>query len=549
MNKILNPIAKQFTILRAFWNVLAISLLSSIAAGLMALLIRRLTGLSTLGEILGELSIRLIPLPLFTFFLDTFGGEAKHLYLAAITFIIMLITVILGALSWGVHVWFVQRGWLIDGTKLTWIERVVFVILLWGIDACIIVPILGGGFAGSTILSGMGSLIIAHLIYGIIFMLFFIPLLIWQNNRSKEMDDVESSRRTFVRYIALGVGALIVSGGVGFLTWGLTKVQQGTVRLRTGFGSTPPRLVPPPVPSYGNWVPVSGQTPEVTDANDFYVVSKNFSGDPSIDASSWNLEITGLVEHPFKLTYNELLSLSSLTQPHTLECISNNVGENLMGSATWKGVQLRSLLERAGVQLQARFMVFHAADGYSDRLTLDQAMDERTIIAYHMNGDPLTASHGFPARLLVPDLYGMKNGKWLHQLELVADDYAGYWEQRGWTQESYVKPTTRIDTPQEGDVFLSRPLFIAGIAYAGAQGVGQVEVSTDGGLTWQIATLKQPPNELTWVLWEYSWTPLPGSYLVVARCITSEGDYQVTEIAPPLPNGASGYHSVSLTIR
>jgi DMSO/TMAO reductase YedYZ molybdopterin-dependent catalytic subunit len=540
--------AQQDSILRSAWRALGPALLASIAASIIELIVRQIAGVVTLSEILGELLIRTIPLSLFAFFLNRFGGDAKHIYLAGVVLAIILITTFCGSLVWGIRKWCVQRGWLRENNTLTGIEQLALVVVFFVLDALIVVPLLGGGIAGTASSTGAGSLLIAHLIYSGTFIILFSLLLNWQGSRStNSLQPADPSRRAFAQYVALGAGVILV-GGAGVLTWLLTSVRQSAAQVRSGFGSTPPRLVPPPTPTYGDWTTVPNQTPELTATNNFYVVSKNFLSDPEVNAASWQLEITGLVDHPLKLTYSELTALPMVTRAHTLECISNEVGQNLMSTAIWTGVRLKDLLAQAGVQSQASTMVFRAVDGYSDRLTLAQAMDDRTLLAHHINGAPLPSKHGFPVRLLVPDLYGMKNGKWLQQLELIAGDYTGYWEQEGWSHEAHVKTTSRIDTPQDGDILQARPQFIAGVAYAGARGIGRVEVSVDGGHTWQVATLKRPLNELTWVLWEYHWSPQSGNYLIVVRGIDKQGDYQIAEIEPTLPNGATGYHSAAVTV-
>jgi DMSO/TMAO reductase YedYZ molybdopterin-dependent catalytic subunit len=206
-------------------------------------------------------------------------------------------------------------------------------------------------------------------------------------------------------------------------------------------------------------------------------------------------------------------------------------------------------LNHAGIQTGASELVFRAQDGYSDSLHLSQALDPNTLLVYHLNGQPLPQSHGFPVRLLVPGVYGMKNGKWLTTLEVGAGGYSGYWEQQGWSREAVVKTTTRIDVPADGDVLLARSLFIAGVAYAGDRGISRVDVSVDGGQSWQPAILRQPLGNLTWVLWELPWQPASGTYLIVARAIDLEGNVQTPRQAPTLPDGASGYDAIQVTVR
>ena len=316
-----------------------------------------------------------------------------------------------------------------------------------------------------------------------------------------------------------------------------------------------PSHVAPPTPDYANWSPVAGQTAEVTKVSDFYYVSKNLASDPSVDQQSWRLSINGMVDSPYTLTYDQLRALPQIERYHTLGCISNVVGGDLMSNALFTGTSLAAVLNKAGIQAGASEMVFRAADDYSDRLHLAQALDSRSLIVYEINGEPLPQAHGFPARLLIPGLYGMKNGKWLTSLSVDAGDYTGYWEQQGWTREANIKMTARIDVPSSDQLLINKPLVIAGVAFSGDRGIGRVDVSTDGGetyhpATFHAATLRQPLGPLTWVLWQYEWTPPAGGrYVLIARAIDLAGDVQTPAEAPPLPDGSSGYHRISVLVQ
>ncbi|MBF6591919.1 MAG: molybdopterin-dependent oxidoreductase [Ktedonobacterales bacterium] len=361
------------------------------------------------------------------------------------------------------------------------------------------------------------------------------------------------SRRRLLRQGAVAVAIL----GGGALAWeAITGVFGGLLGLGArgrqyplATQATPRRIVPPPQPTYGAWTPVRGQTPEVTATPDFYYVSKGLAGDPTIGVADWRLQIGGMVARPYTLTYSDLMALPATERYHTLECISNEVGGDLMSNALWRGVRLADLLNQAGIQAGASEFIFRARDGYSDSLHLSQALDPRSLVVYLINGEPLPRPHGFPARLLVPGLYGMKNGKWLTSLELGPGGYTGYWEQQGWSREARVKTTTRIDVPTDGDVLLSRPLTLAGVAYAGDRGIARVDVSVDAGRTWQPATLHRPLDDLTWVLWEFPWIPPAGTYVIAARAVDRDGYVQTPAPSPTLPDGASGYNAIQISVR
>ncbi|HMC99336.1 MAG TPA: molybdopterin-dependent oxidoreductase, partial [Ferruginibacter sp.] len=234
----------------------------------------------------------------------------------------------------------------------------------------------------------------------------------------------------------------------------------------------------------------------------------------------------------------------------SLMCISNNVGGQYMSNALWEGIPLVDLLQRAGVKAGATKIVFHAADDYTDTIHLTKALEPTTLLAMHMNGQTLPQEHGFPARMLVPGIYGMKHCKWLTRIEVVNYDYKGYWQQRGWSDAAPVRMTSRIDTPLTGSTIkANQTTYIAGVAFSGNKGISEVDVSTDAGQNWQRAILKQPLSSFTWVLWELAWQPpKTGSYTVVARAIDLEGNVQIPNEEPPLPNGSSGYHSIILNV-
>jgi DMSO/TMAO reductase YedYZ molybdopterin-dependent catalytic subunit len=218
-----------------------------------------------------------------------------------------------------------------------------------------------------------------------------------------------------------------------------------------------------------------------------------------------------------------------------------------MSNALWEGIPLRNLLQRAGVKKGATKVVFHAADDYSDSIHLTKALESTTLLAVHMNGVTLPQEHGFPARLLVPGIYGMKHCKWVTRIEVVNYNYQGYWQQRGWSDAAPVRLTSRIDTPMDGaKITANRPTYIAGVAFSGTKGISEVDVSTDAGKTWRQATLKQPLSGLTWVLWELAWQPVRGTSIVTVRAIDLEGNVQNPHVEPPLPNGSSGYHSITV---
>ncbi len=308
------------------------------------------------------------------------------------------------------------------------------------------------------------------------------------------------------------------------------------------------KIVPPPTPKYGEIHPAPFLSPEISPNDQFYVVSKNFT-DPTVGLNEWNLKVDGQVEHPYTLSYQQLTAMHMQQQYEGMMCVSNEVGGSYMSSAKWEGVRLEDLLHRAGLKPGATKVVLHAYDDYADSIHLSKALEPTTLVAVQMNGTRLPDVHGFPARVLVPGIYGMKHVKWLTHIEVVNYDFQGYWQQRGWDDAAPVRLASRIDTPLDGvGVSSHNTTYIAGVAFSGDKGISEVDVSTDGGHTWQIATLKKPFSHLTWVIWELPWQPKAGQHTITVRAIDMEGNVQDPNPAPPLPIGSSGYHSISVPV-
>ncbi len=289
-----------------------------------------------------------------------------------------------------------------------------------------------------------------------------------------------------------------------------------------------------------------GLSPEITSTKDHYVVSKNIFN-PSVTERGWKLALMGMVDQPLALGLDDLKALPSVERSSTLTCISNRIGGDLIGNSVWTGVRLRDLLEMAGVGPGANEVILWGADNYSDSFPLAEALRDGAIVAYLQNGEPLTRDHGFPARVLVPGIYGMKNVKWVQQIELADRDYQGYWQTRGWSDVAIVQTMSRIDTRQATRLD-DATVGIGGIAYAGLRGIQRVEVSVDGGTTWQEAVVKPAVNELSWNLWGFHWEAEPGTYTVLVRATDGTGTVQTATRTEPLPDGATGYHIVQVVI-
>ena len=288
-------------------------------------------------------------------------------------------------------------------------------------------------------------------------------------------------------------------------------------------------------------------TKPITPNDEFYITS--YRSPPTIRINDWTLSIKGLVERPITLPYEQLLARPTVSQIVTLECVGNTVAGEFLSTAEWEGVSLRSLLLEAGARGDAYDVVFHAADGYSDSIRFDRAMTGDVLIAHRMNGVTLPLGHGFPARIIVPGHYGMKSVQWLTDIEIVAEDYKGYYAQKGWTDEAIVKTTSRIDLPGHGTTIKGLHHYIEGLAFAGTRGIKQVEISTDGGESWMPTTIDVPLSPASWVFWRFDWTaPKPGRHTILVRATDGTGKLQTSIEQDPAPDGASGLHEITVTV-
>jgi DMSO/TMAO reductase YedYZ molybdopterin-dependent catalytic subunit len=293
---------------------------------------------------------------------------------------------------------------------------------------------------------------------------------------------------------------------------------------------------------------LAGITPRVTTNEDHYTVDTTLVK-PRVDIATWRLDVTGAVEAPFALTYDELLDLDAVEQVHTLECISNPTGGELISTAVWTGVRMRDLLERARPTARAFDVVLTSTDGYVDSFPIAKAMEPETVLAYLMNGNTLPQDHGYPVRVLVPNIYGMKNVKWLRSIEVATFDKLGYWQEQGWSDGAIVNTGTRIDIPARTIKWDGGQVTIAGIAFAGSRGIGKVELSFDGGRSWQAAKLEAAAGPLTWRRWSAQWTPPNvGTHTVQARATDGRGDTETPVSRQPFPNGATGYHQLQVNV-
>lgn len=346
-------------------------------------------------------------------------------------------------------------------------------------------------------------------------------------------------------FLAASAGAAVlaaVSGGLGQV------LQAGAGAARTAIRL--PRAVSPAgaLPA-GAELHVPGITPFVTPPRDFYRVDTALVL-PRVDPHAWTLRIHGLVGRPVELSFDDLLKLPLVERYITLTCVSNQVGGPYAGTGRWLGVRLSDLLRRAGIRSGADQILSRSTDGFTAGTPVATVMDGRdALLAVGLDGAPLSTARGFPARLVVPGLYGFVSAtKWVTDLKITrfADDRA-YWAKRGWALEAPIKTMSRIDVPKPLARLNAGDVTVAGVAWAQHRGIARVEVRVDDG-PWNAAELAAVPSADTWRQWRYRWSARPGRHTLTVRATDRTGAVQTPERVPPIPNGASGWQSIVVTV-
>lgn len=542
--------------------------LASIAMMVVMAILRFTTNTISIPELMEESVIHLAGGQVEAFFINTLGVGGKALLLVSIMEGTLLVGGLLGLAF--THYLPVHR---FSGDWRT-VSGILYGLIIGTLLNVIFLPLAGQGFFGAYATQVTAPSGVAMLLYGSTLAPFGIPA--WLNMyilglifalvlvsrlpqpypvaaAESPQAGVMMSRRSVLNAIG-GVVLALIGGVVSWVAIRGMLAPPPVAELQTAGASQPNRSpapaetplpevqVTPVTPAFEGVQPK--MVPEITPVESFYITTKNFI-DPTVDAGPRKLYFAGMVENAYSLTLNDIKAMPAEERIETLACISNPVGGNLIGNARWKGVNFADLLERAKPKSGAVDLLFRCVDGYTDSIPLHVAQANQCFLAYEMNGSPLVARHGYPVRLLVPGIYGMKNVKWLTQVELVNYDYKGYWESQGWSETAEYQTMSRIDYPLQGSI-PAKPIYVSGIAFAGNRGIKKVEVSTDGGSTWNEAQLRPPLGKYTWVLWLYPWQPKPGSYKLVVRATDGTGELQTAQEADTYPNGATGYHWVPL---
>jgi DMSO/TMAO reductase YedYZ molybdopterin-dependent catalytic subunit len=353
---------------------------------------------------------------------------------------------------------------------------------------------------------------------------------------------VDAERRTFMGWlagIAAASAAASVFGGVLF-----QKKEKVSEQLPWSATHTLPN-------ADAAVKPAPGTRAEFTPVKDHYRIDID-TMPPRVDIGKWRLKIMGLVNNPKGYTIDEIRSMPAMNQFITIECISNPIAGDLIGTQRWTGVSLKHLLPELGIQPEATHFDIKAVDGFHETISLEDINnDERIMLAYAWDGLPLTIPHGFPLRIYIPDHYGMKQPKWIESMEAVAQGQEGYWVERGWDRKARVRTTSVIDTVAV-DSKITGPngkmlVPVGGIAYSGARGISKVEIQVDGD-DWREAQLRTPLSDTTWVIWRYDYPYQEGEHTFVVRCYEGDGTPQIEATASPHPSGATGFHSVTMSM-
>ncbi|MEJ5945245.1 molybdopterin-dependent oxidoreductase [Pseudokineococcus basanitobsidens] len=499
--------------LAALAGVLAAALTLGVAQVLAALLAPTAAPVIAVGDAFVDLT----PGWLKDFAIDTFGTNDKTALLVGIGLVLAVLAVAAGVLGR------VQRR-LGDAV----------VIVLGGVGA-----VAAGTRPDAGALAPLPSLLGA--VAGLVALHLLLDRLPARGARGPQ----GSSRRGFLT--AAGItGVAAVASFVGGRALG--AASRGVASARSALRVPAPATTAPPVPEAVD-VGVDGVEPWQTPNEEFYRIDTALTV-PQVDPSTWTLKIHGMVEEEVEIDFAELTSGELLETWVTLTCVSNQVGGRLISNARWVGLPIRELLARARPTGGADMVLSTSADGWTASTPLEALTDDDVdaILAVQMNGEPLPTEHGFPVRMVVPGLYGFVSAtKWVVDLEVTT--YAAktaYWTDRGWSERGPIKTASRIEVPTPLERQPVGDAVAAGTAWAQGRGIAKVEVQVDDG-EWQEAELAASYNDQTWVQWRFGYQLTEGSHSLTVRATDSTGMTQREERVDPIPDGAEGWHSITVT--
>ncbi|WP_214413491.1 molybdopterin-dependent oxidoreductase [Sphaerisporangium fuscum] len=351
------------------------------------------------------------------------------------------------------------------------------------------------------------------------------------------------------RGLLTGVVAGVVVAGAGGLAGSGLAGRRSVDTARAGVALPRPATPARPLPA-GADLRIRGLSPFVTPNRDFYRVDTALVL-PQVDPRTWTLKIHGMVDRPVELTFADLLKRPLTEADVTLTCVSNDVGGPYIGNARWLGARLADVLREAGIRSGADMLLSTSSDGWTCGTPVDVVMDGRdALLAVAMNGEVLPVAHGFPVRQVVPGLYGYVSAtKWVTDIKVTRfDQDEAYWTPRGWAPKGPIKTESRIDLPGDGTTVRAGRTTVAGVAWAQHRGVDAVEVRVDRG-AWRQARLAETPGPDTWRQWVYDWDAAPGAHTIEVRATDATGYTQTPDSAPPAPDGATGWHSITVQVK
>ena len=465
---------------------------------------------------IGDRVIDLVPSPVKEFAIDTFGTADKPALLIGIMTILLAYSAVVGAVA--------LRKSLVAG---------VLAIGLLGVVGAVAGATGPVGLEGATpsligAAAGAGALVV---------MARWTP-------GSAANPHLGASRRSFL----IASGAVVASAATLGVAGRALESRFDAGRSRTGIQLPTPRDPLGPITPEATFAGIDGLSPFTTPNAEFYRIDTALTI-PQVPVDTYRLRISGMVDRPLELTYQDLLNRELIESDITMTCVSNEVGGKLVGNARWLGVRLDDLLAEAGIQPGADQIVGRSVDRYTCGFPV-AALDGRdAMVAIGMNGAPLPLEHGFPARLIVPGLYGYVSAtKWLGEIQLTTfADFDHYWVGRGWAPQAPIKTQSRVDTPKALDRIPAGPTTVAGVAWAQTRGIETVEVRIDNE-PWQQAELAAELTNTTWRQWRFQWTATPGRHDIACRATDGTGETQTEERAQPIPDGASGWHSLVIFV-
>lgn len=351
------------------------------------------------------------------------------------------------------------------------------------------------------------------------------------------------------QFLLLAGAALAVAAAAGAAGKFVGQRIAGAVANREDFVVPTAADPAPPIPA-GADVAIAGASTYITPNDDFYRIDTALLV-PQLTTDSWELRIHGMVDREMTLSFDDLVARTPIERVITLTCVSNEVGGVLAGNAKWIGYPMKDLLDEVGVHPDADMLLSTSVDGFTVGTPVEIVTDGRdAILAVAMNGEPLPFEHGYPVRQVVPGLYGFVSAtKWVTEWELTRfDKVEAYWTQRGWGAQAPIKTSSRIEVPAALAPIEPGQVLVAGTAWAQHRGIEQVEVRVDNG-EWQPATLAQEYSIDTWRQWSWMWDAGSGLHTVQVRATDLDGNAQVEERTPPIPGGATGWHTRSFTVK